>query len=137
METAASDWLESIYGWLEAVHVSPSALAGATLFLSLAFLLALREAAAWFLKTHDLKRDLARLEELSLQLEGQIRSVRDSIDRLADARSRTPTAEGSGEKPKPEQATPAPPVERASPKPAAREQRRTFALKHGLQAPRD
>jgi hypothetical protein len=67
--------LDDSYGFVQRLQVSPGFLLGLAVLLAIAGLLALREAAAWFFKVEDLKRDLARLQETAAQLEGEIRVV--------------------------------------------------------------
>jgi hypothetical protein len=79
------DFLERAYGWLDTYRVSPTSLAIATVVFAFVFLFALREAAAWFFKTGQIKKDLRRLEKLSLRLEGEIRALRDLLQAQAIA----------------------------------------------------
>ena len=79
------DLLETAYQILDAYRISLPMLLGGAFLLSIAFVFASREAASWFLKTHDLKKDIARVEEAMFQLKGEIRSLQDLLRGRADA----------------------------------------------------
>lgn len=70
-----AELLEAAYGWLDAAGISLETLLVASIVFLIAMLFASREAASWFLKTHDIKKDVARLEELTLELQGDVRAL--------------------------------------------------------------
>lgn len=67
--------IQSIYGVIEQFNLSVSGLLVGIVLFSLALLFAMREIASWFFKVNDLKRDIARLHEITLQLEGELKLV--------------------------------------------------------------
>ncbi len=68
--------IQQAYEFFERMNISVTSLIVISLILSLTFLFAIREAASWFFKVDQLKRDLKRLKLSTAQLEGEIRSLR-------------------------------------------------------------
>jgi hypothetical protein len=71
--------IQNIYGLIDQFNLSVSALLAALVVFALALLFAVREMATWFFKVNDLKRDLARLHEITLQLEGELKLVQNLV----------------------------------------------------------
>lgn len=72
--------IKSTYAIFEQYHISMTGLMVIAILLALAFLFSVREAAAWFFKIDDLKRDIQRLRLISNQLESEIRSLQTLVD---------------------------------------------------------
>ncbi len=70
------------YGLFDQLHLSVTGVIAIAIILALAFLFALREAAAWFFKIHDLKRELRTLREQNVHLEGEIHALQTLVGRL-------------------------------------------------------
>ena len=70
----------STYEFFERMNLSVTSLVVIALVFSLAFLFSVREAAAWFFKIDDLKRDLKYLNQTVLDLESEIRSLQNLVD---------------------------------------------------------
>lgn len=66
---------QNAYNLLEQFHISLTGLLVAALVFALAFIFAVREAASWFFKVDDVKRDIRRLHEITAQLEGEIKAL--------------------------------------------------------------
>jgi hypothetical protein len=64
---------------LEELNISVTGVLVIMLILALAFLFAVREAATWFFKVDDVKRDIQNLREVTSQLEGEIRALHNII----------------------------------------------------------
>jgi uncharacterized membrane protein len=73
------DAIRSAYAIFEQLNISITGLLVIMLILALAFLFAVREAATWFFKVDDLKRDIHSLREVTAQLEGEIRALHNLI----------------------------------------------------------
>jgi hypothetical protein len=58
-----------------------SLIAIATVF-AIALLFSVREAAAWFFKVDDIKRDIKAVHDLVLELESEVRSLQNQSNRL-------------------------------------------------------
>lgn len=118
--------LKNIYGTIDQLHLSVTSIVVAMVLLSLAMLFSIREAACWFFKIHDLKRDLRRLQEITGQLEGEIRALHSLIDHL---KTQIPTAEAAAvlpsTDPKMEARTP---LQRG--KPSEKKERSGFSIVH-------
>ena len=93
---------QSIYGAFESfqsLHLSVTALMVIALILTLAFLFAVREAATWFFKVGDLKRDIKRLHSVSEQLENEVKTIQSLLNEMREplksaVESQTPSASG-------------------------------------------
>jgi hypothetical protein len=81
--------LTDFYNWVQSLQVSSGFLLGLAALFAIAGMLALREAAAWFFKVEDLKKDIARLQDTAALLESEIRLVqtlmREATDRQSNA----------------------------------------------------
>ena len=73
METTALETVRKTYEIFDSLNLSVTGLLVLGVVLALGFLFAIREAAAWFFKVDDLKRDVRRLQELVLAIEGEVR----------------------------------------------------------------
>jgi hypothetical protein len=71
-------FIQSAYQTFDRLNLSLEMLAGIALVVTIAFMFALREIAAWFFKIDDLKRDIRSLEESVGRLEAEIRNVQAS-----------------------------------------------------------
>ncbi len=67
--------LTDFYNWIQTLQVSSGFLLGLAALFAIAGMLALREAAAWFFKVEDLKKDIARLQDTAALLESEVRLV--------------------------------------------------------------
>lgn len=65
----------NVYAWLDRMHLTFGILLAITGLLVLAAVFTAREAISWFLKVNDVKKDIQRLHEITLQLEGEIRTL--------------------------------------------------------------
>lgn len=63
------------YKLFDQLNLSVTSLVVIAAVLSLLFLFAAREAAAWFFKVDDVKRDVRKLRQLVIDLEGEMRSL--------------------------------------------------------------
>jgi hypothetical protein len=89
--------LESIqqaYALIERYGISLTSLSVIAVLLLIALMFAAREAAAWFFKVEDVKSDISRLQEVVLQLEGEIRVLQGLSSRAetlaTDLQNQTP-----------------------------------------------
>ncbi len=67
------EMLRNVYALVE--QVSVTALIVASVVFTLAFLFAVREAASWFFKIDDIKRDVRKLHEVVVELEAEVRTL--------------------------------------------------------------
>lgn len=79
--------LQNFYSLVERLQVTPEFLLGLAVLFALAGLLAMREAASWFFKVDDLKRDIGRIQETALQLETELRLVQSLLTQTLTAQS--------------------------------------------------
>ena len=63
------------YKMFDQLNLSVTSLVVIGVVLSLMFLFAAREAAAWFFKVDDVKKDVRKLRQLVIDLEGEMRSL--------------------------------------------------------------
>jgi hypothetical protein len=77
--------IQSAYAFFEQMHVTVTGLVVAIVLFALAFLFAIREAASWFFKVDDIKRDIGRLKEISLQLESEVRLIQGLVTQTTQA----------------------------------------------------
>lgn len=63
------------YKMFDQLNLSVTSLVVIGVVLSLLFLFAAREAAAWFFKVDDVKKDVRKLRQLVIDLEGEMRSL--------------------------------------------------------------
>lgn len=96
------DAIQSAYSVFESYNLSVTTLIVLTLVFSLAFLFSVREAAAWFFKIDDLKKELKRLNASALQIEAEIAILKEILNQARDSESQLNTAlnEKKGEQPK-------------------------------------
>lgn len=73
------DAIQSAYSVFESYNLSVTTLIVLALIFALAFLFSVREAAAWFFKIDDLKRELKRLNESALHLEAEIAALKEIV----------------------------------------------------------
>ena len=66
-------YVQDFYTWAQGLDTSPGYLLGLAALFAIAGLLALREAAGWFFKIDDIKRDIARVQDTTMQLEAELR----------------------------------------------------------------
>lgn len=100
METTALETVQRTYDLFESLNLSVTGLLVLGAVLALGFLFAIREAASWFFKVDDLKRDVRRLQELVLAIEGEVRVLQNVMaqGREAQATAAAPTL-GAEKKP--------------------------------------
>lgn len=79
--------LQDAYSFLDRLNVSMTGLIAAALVFSLALFFALREAATWYFKIDDLKRDIKRLQGATTQIEAELRTIQNLILKSHDQRS--------------------------------------------------
>jgi hypothetical protein len=70
-----------IYNTFDRLNISVEMLLVITVLLLTATLFAAREAAAWFFKVDDVKRDVRRLTDLTRELEAEIKGLRVSLEK--------------------------------------------------------
>lgn len=87
--------IKNAYAIYEQLNISVTGLIVAALILALAFLFAVREAATWFFKVDDLKRDIHRLGEITVQLEGEIRALQNLLSQAKNQAQLNLVAVGS------------------------------------------
>lgn len=63
------------YATFDSMQISVTALLIGLVVFSFGFFFALREAASWFLKIDDVKKDVRRLRDLVLDMEGELHSL--------------------------------------------------------------
>ena len=73
------DFIKNAYDTFEQYHISVTALIAVSLILFIALLFAMREAASWFFKIDDIKRDVRKLHQLTVELEAEIRAVQELV----------------------------------------------------------
>lgn len=78
------DIIQNAYNVFEQLHLSVTGLLVASIVFALAFLFAVREAASWFFKVDDVKRDIRRLHEVTTQLEGEIKVVQTLLAQIRE-----------------------------------------------------
>lgn len=71
----ALQYIQNAYQTIDQLHLSMTSLAVIALIVTIAFLFAIREVAAWFFKIDDLKRDIRDLEASIGRLEGEVRNL--------------------------------------------------------------
>lgn len=76
--------VSDFYNWVQTLEVSSGFLLGLAILFAIAGMLALREAAAWFFKVEDLKKDIARLQDTAALLESEIRLVQSLMKEATD-----------------------------------------------------
>ena len=69
------NFIQSAYQTIDRLHLSMEMLAVIALVVTVAFLLALREVAAWFFKIDGLKKDIRSLEDGIARLEHEIKTL--------------------------------------------------------------
>ena len=77
------DNLQNIFSLFEKfqdLHLTFGVILAIAALFFLALLFATREAMTWFFKINDLKRDVKRLNNATSELEGQIRSVQNTLE---------------------------------------------------------
>lgn len=106
------DAIQSAYSLFESLNLSVTSLVVIALIFALAFLFSFREAAAWFFKIDDIKKELRHLNETAYRLEGEISSLQSL---LTEARQEEPRLVAvSTEAQKEERAPQAPPSSSSS-----------------------
>jgi hypothetical protein len=73
------DFLNDAYAYYERLNVSATGLLAIAVIFFLALLFSIREAAAWFFKVDDVKRDVRKLHEATSQLEAEIKVLQGLI----------------------------------------------------------
>ncbi len=87
------DWINDLSAYIAQLNVSVTGLIAAAVIFCLAFLFAIREAASWFFKVDDLKRDLRKLHQLTMELEKEIRSLQSSLKAVQNQETQAIAAE--------------------------------------------
>ncbi len=87
--------LQSFYGFMDGLGISPGLLIGLAALLALAGLLAVREAAAWFFKIDELRRNIDRLCDAASRLESEVRVVRDLVKTSRETGAGEPASSGA------------------------------------------
>ncbi len=72
---AALETLHRLYAFYDQFNLSMTAWIAIAVICLVAMLFAARELLGWFFKIDDLKKDLARLHELSQNLESEMRTL--------------------------------------------------------------
>lgn len=72
---SALNFIQISYQTIDRLNLSMEMLAVIAVVVTIAFLLAMRELAAWFFKIDDLKRDIRSLEVGISRLEGEIKAL--------------------------------------------------------------
>lgn len=85
--------IQNAYALLDQMQISVTGLIVAAVVFSLAFLFAVREAAAWFFKIDDLKRDVRRLRKNTQHLEGEIKLLQTLILKMKEPLAEAPSIE--------------------------------------------
>jgi hypothetical protein len=71
--------IHAAYALIDQLHLTMTGIVAGCAVLTLAFLFAVREAAAWFFKVDDVKRDVRRVKDLVLELEGEIKVLQELL----------------------------------------------------------
>lgn len=74
------DWIQQISATIAHFNLSMTAVAGIAFVLFIALLFALREAASWFFKIDDLKRELRKMNRMVIDLESEVRALHGLIE---------------------------------------------------------
>ncbi len=72
---SALKFIQTTYQTIDRLNLSMEMLAAIAVVVTIAFLFAMREVAAWFFKIDDLKRDIRSLEVGISRLEGEIKAL--------------------------------------------------------------
>lgn len=83
--------IRSAYEVFENLNLSVGGVLAIALFLFLAFLFSVREAASWFFKVNDLKRDVQDLHEVCRDLRAEIRTLQFLMSQLKSTVAEAPT----------------------------------------------
>ena len=67
--------LNDAYAMFDSLQLSVTSLVVAGLSLTLVLLFAVRQAASWFFKIDDIKRDIRDVRQLVIDMEGEIRML--------------------------------------------------------------
>jgi hypothetical protein len=65
--------LSDVYTMFDSLNLSVTALVAVGLVLSIVFIFAAREAASWFFKIDDLKKDVKKVGQLVVDMEAEVR----------------------------------------------------------------
>lgn len=85
------EWINQVYAFIGQTNLSVTGIIAAAVIFCLALLFAVREAASWFFKVDDVKRDVKKLHKLTLDLESEIRSLHALIEAAqANAKAHDP-----------------------------------------------
>lgn len=76
-----------IYNLFDNLNLSVTSLLVIGGVLTLLFLFAAREAAAWFFKIDDVKKDVRKLRQLVIDLEGEVRSLQGLLKQNISAKA--------------------------------------------------
>jgi len=74
--------IRNAYTVFEQLNISVTGVIVLAVILALAFLFAVREAATWFFKVYEVKKDVLRLREVTVQLEAEIRTLHTLISQV-------------------------------------------------------
>jgi hypothetical protein len=77
-------FISHAYGYFDQLHISVTELVVIAVFLALALLFAVREAAAWFFRIHELKQEIRSLRDQSVYLEGEIHALQTLVRQLTN-----------------------------------------------------
>lgn len=85
--------IRGIYEVFDQLNLSVWGVLGIAFVLFVAFLFAVREAASWFFKVDDLKRDIQDLREVSQELRAELHTLQSLIQQLkGPAQNASPVA---------------------------------------------
>ena len=73
------EFVNAVYAFIDQMHLTITGLLVAVAILSLAFIFAVREAASWFFKIDDIKKDVRRVQNLILELEGEVKVMQELV----------------------------------------------------------
>lgn len=86
--------IRSTYDLIDQLHLTMTGLIAIVVVLAIAFLFAVREAASWFFKVDDIKRDVRKVQNLVLELEGEMKVLQELLaNAKKSARSDSPVEE--------------------------------------------
>lgn len=84
------DWIQQATVTSAQLNLSMTAVAVIASVLIVALFFALREAASWFFKIDDIKRDLRKLQRMTVDLESEVRALHGLVE-ASQARDLTTT----------------------------------------------
>ena len=77
--------LSDAYALFDSLNLSVTALVGIGLALGVVFIFAAREAASWFFKIDDLKKDVKKVSQLIVDMEAEVRLLQGLLSQTVNA----------------------------------------------------